>query len=149
MADKAYSLSNLQDIVLPEPPPLWPPAVGGWLLVLVVTGMALLMAFRLYRRYWQNRYRRAGLSLLRRAATNYDVSLLLKRVAMAAYPRHMVASLYGQDWEDFLNASCTRCTFREFSGKDYDCKAEPELIRSAARWIRYHDVSYRLRKVES
>ena len=64
MPQDAASLQNLHDIVLPEPPPLWPPAPGIW--VLLVIGLAVVTALVVW--WWRvrsrNAYRRAGLALL-------------------------------------------------------------------------------------
>jgi hypothetical protein len=134
----AASLDNLRDIVVPEPPPLWPPAPGVW--VLLVIALAVLIAlFLLWRRARaRNAYRRAGLALLETARTVRDVNVALKRVALAAWPRPQVAPLYGDDWAAFLDGSCARTRFSSLGAVDDAGEPPPELRRMARRWIQYH-----------
>ena len=136
--DEVLSLSELQDIVLPAVPPFWPPAPGFWILLFLLVVAAT--SFWRWRRshYRKNAYRRAGLELLEQAHSVRDVSLVLKRVALAAWPRDRVASLYGSEWADFLNDSCARCRFDHDSWSKPDEPADPGLISTAAEWIRRH-----------
>ena len=97
MDENQYSLSNLRDIIVPDAPPIWPPAPGIWVALGIVVGIVLLIVWRLYKARKRNAYRRAGLQLLSGTETVHDVSVLLKRVALAAFPREQVASLYGDD----------------------------------------------------
>lgn len=114
----------LRDIHAPPVPDLWPPAPGWWLLL--VLSLALLgWAVRwLYRRYRFLRRRRrildelTGLSA-RDASPDLaaDVSALLKRVALARYPRAEVAPLTGQVWLEFLDRNGGRGRFATGPGK--------------------------------
>ena len=136
--DGQYSLENLRDIVLPDPPPLWPPATELWWLLAIVglTLAILLLQWRRARR--RNAYRRAGLALLDETSTVHDISVILKRVALAAFPRDQVASLYGQEWADFLRMSCAQRDFSPLIQAGPDSPASQELRRLAASWIRRH-----------
>ena len=132
------SLENLRDIVVPEPPPLWPPAPGVWVLLIVVLAVVLAL-FLLWRRARaKNAYRRAGLTLLHDARTVREVNVILKRVALAAFPRHRVASLYGEEWAAFLDETCRGSHFSSLGGFDPVAEAPPELQSSARTWIRRH-----------
>ncbi|WP_354686316.1 DUF4381 domain-containing protein [Cupriavidus necator] len=113
------SLAQLADVALPAPPS-WAPQTIGW----PVTGALLLAAlvwagWRAWRRYRANRYRREALSELAllqrhlgdtgtdpalRAAALRALAMLLKRAALAAWPRAQVASLAGAEWAAFLQA---------------------------------------------
>ncbi|RDL48282.1 hypothetical protein BLJAPNOD_04557 [Ensifer sp. M14] len=111
----AAALRGLADIALPPHvsmlPQTWAWAVLGALLTLA-------LAFALWRwyRYRQlNRYRREALGELREiegrigAAQTRGHALaalpaLLKRTALAVWPREAVANLSGSGWIDFLNA---------------------------------------------
>ena len=136
--NEALSLADLHDIVLPQAPPLWPPAAGFWVLLLVAV-VLVFSAWRLYRRMrHRNAYRRFGLAELRRARTVHEVSVILKRVALAAWPREQVASLYGRDWVGFLNAHGRGCRFDERLWRQPEGAADPALRDEAARWIRRH-----------
>ncbi len=131
-------LADLHDIVLPPAPPLWPPAPGVWVLL----GLTLVLGFSAWRHYRsrrrRNAYRRAGLAALEGARTARDVSVVLKRVALAAWPREQVASLYGRDWIGFLNAHCRGCGFAEQDWQAPEEPADPALRDKAARWIAHH-----------
>ena len=137
MTDPSASLTSLRDIAVPEPPPFWPPAPGVWLLAAVALALvvASLLVWRRHRA--ANAYRRAGLVLLEDARTARDVNIVLKRVALAVFPRTEVAPLFGEDWAVFLDASCRRTSFAEF-GRIDDGEAGRELHRLAGTWIRHH-----------
>ena len=105
MDETQYSLANLRDITVPDPPPFWPLAAGAWVLIAVVALIVCLAAWRWYTAYSNNAYRRAGLALLATAGDAHDVSVIVKRVALAGYKRDEVASLYGKEWLDFLRAT--------------------------------------------
>src|SRR5690348_12337591 len=95
-------LSNLRDIVLPPEVALWPPAPGWWIVAagsVAATAILIAMAVTRHRR---NAYRRAALGELD-AADARDISAVLKRAALAAWPRGEVASLTGTAWLAFLD----------------------------------------------
>lgn len=138
--DERYNLDNLRDIVVPEPPAFWPPAAEFWLLLIVVLATIALLVLQVRRRHRFNAYRRAGLTLLDRARTVYEISVILKRVALAAFPREQVASLYGTEWSDFLHRTCSTNDFALLVQTDPDSPASAELRRLADTWIRRHRV---------
>jgi hypothetical protein len=126
--------------VLPEPPPLWPPAPEVWLLLFIVIVAAVVLLSQRRRARQRNAYRHAGLRLLDEASTVRDVSVILKRVALAAFPREQVASLHGADWADFLQRSYRRRDFSIIALGDSGEPAGKKVIRLAAAWIRHHRV---------
>ena len=109
------TLATLADVALP-PPPGWWPQTTGWIVLGVVLLLALLWAaVRSWRHYRANRYRREALhalEVLRPAAMSADAAVradallataeLLKRSALAAWPRAQVAGLSGAAWAQFL-----------------------------------------------
>jgi hypothetical protein len=143
MPQDSASLQNLHDIVLPEPPPLWPPAPGVW--VLLVVGLAVVTALVVW--WWRartrNAYRRAGLALLANARTPREIDIVLKRVALAAWPRREVAPLYGQDWAEFLDGACRGVGFTTLDSSRTEGEASPDQRRMARTWIRSHRVPAR------
>lgn len=141
MTNEMYSLSNLRDIIVPDPPPLWPPAPGLWVLLGIVAAVVLILFLEFHGARKRNAYRRAGLALLEDARTVRDISVLLKRVALAVFPREQVASLYGSDWVLFLNRTCSRGNFSKIGRTDSSAEANQELIELAGIWIRHHHVS--------
>ena len=136
-----YSLNNLRDIVIPDPPPLWPFATGLWIAIGVVILTIGLIIWRLMIVRRRNAYRRAGLQLLSTATSTRDVSVIMKRVALAAFPREQVASLYGGDWIAFLQETCPSVSFTaEIAGED-SASPSGEFITLARTWIQRHRVS--------
>ena len=140
MDEDQYSLDNLRDIVIPEPPPLWPLAPGMWVLLGLIFLTLLLIVWRWRAARKKNAYRKAGLVLLNNARSARDISVLMKRVALAAFPREAVASLYGDEWTAFLNKTCPRNDFSALSTTDPDDVPDSTIIGLAASWIRHHRV---------
>ena len=91
--DDPTSLQNLRDIAEPAPVPWWPPAVGWWILFVIVAAAVIWIALRAWRRWQANAYRRAALEELRSATNQVEIAKILKRVALCAFPRTDVASL--------------------------------------------------------
>ncbi|HSV61633.1 MAG TPA: DUF4381 domain-containing protein [Variovorax sp.] len=111
------SLAQLADVVQPPPVP-WMPRTPGWeVLGAVLLLGALVLAWRAWRRYLRNRYRRDAMAELKRlqvqwatddararAAVLAALAALIKRCALAAWPREQVASINGARWVDFVIA---------------------------------------------
>ena len=140
MDSEQYSLSNLRDIVVPDPPPFWPPAPGVWVVLGILTAVVAIACWRLFGAWRRNGHRRAGLALLGGADTAHDVSVILKRVALAVFPRRQVASLYGEAWISFLNMTCPGSDLSAMGTLDSNARASQELLQRADIWIRQHRV---------
>jgi hypothetical protein len=108
-------LAGLRPYRLPDPVAWWPPAPGWWLLALLAIGLAAALVLILRRRRRCRaavRAARAELARLRALAARADsagealpgLSRLLRRYALAVYPREQVAGLSGPDWLQFLDA---------------------------------------------
>ena len=140
MSDPVGDLRNLQDIAVPDAPPLWPPAPGVWvaLVIVVAVSVAAILWWRRVRA--RSAYRRAGLSLLGEVRSAREVNVVLKRVALAAFPRPVVASLYGDEWKAFLGATCRRIDFATIRPAETADEVSPELRDLARTWIRHHRV---------
>lgn len=162
MTNKALSILDLRDIAVPEPVGLWPPAPFVWVLLSVAgVGLALLI-WRGVARWRAGAYRRAGLVLLAQIEARWvtpghdvvalqELSVLLKRVALAAFPRKQVAPLYGEDWLRFLDRTCEGCTFAtgpgellsaatyaRSEGSRINTNDGNQLMRLARTWIKGH-----------
>lgn len=101
-------LSPLKDVHLPPEPLFFPPAIGWWLIMGVILTFSLLMILFFY--FWKLSPKRYALRLLKKievqklplAETGVQLDVLLKRVALIAFPREKVASLSHKEWADFL-----------------------------------------------
>lgn len=156
----ATSLEHLVDIVVPPPVPWWPPAPGWY----VVGGLALVLGLRAARRAWVRwhaaAYRRAALAELerlesqgQREAALRELPALVKRTALAAFPRDAVASLSGAAWLRFLDRTGRTDAFTRGRGQvlgelvydpraaRMDPAAAAELFRVVRTWIGTHDVA--------
>jgi len=100
----------LRDLHLPEAPGFWPPAPGWWGLLLVAVLIGFMIWWLLQRRR-RLAYRRAALkelAQLSRADLSasqllIQVSLLLRRAAVTAFPGAGCDGLHGEDWLVFLD----------------------------------------------
>ncbi|MFC4992401.1 DUF4381 domain-containing protein [Rubritalea tangerina] len=135
MMATANDLSELRDISMPEVPGILPLAPGAIVLLAIAAWILLCVGWAVYLSYRAKAYRRAGVDLLGEAVTVRDVSVVLKRVAMVSYGRERVASLYGEEWVDFLREGgaempeIARCE---------DSDAEARLRGEAEKWIKKH-----------
>lgn len=106
-------LDKLRDVHLPPPLDWWSVAPGWYLLGFMIVIALASLGYLLHRYSIQGRPKRHALQLLakyQRANANSQISCaliseLLKRVALAYYPRSQVAKLQGQAWLDFLNST--------------------------------------------
>jgi hypothetical protein len=121
-------LAGLRGYHLPEPVTWWPPAPGWWLLTgLALIGVALLLygAYRYRRRGALARQARAELAALQAAfererdpvALARGLSRLLRRFALARFPRQEVAGLTGEAWLAFLDTHGGEGRFRDGPGR--------------------------------
>ena len=155
-------MSNLQEIELPESVPFTPEAVGWYALAgLLLLGL-LWIACRLWRRWREGAYRREAqrelseLANLTRGTSTRSRALqglpvLLKRVALVAYPRTEVARLSGDAWLGFLDEASGSTDFTRGVGRllpvlAYDVASASRITEAeasglfslAGRWIRGH-----------
>ena len=159
------SLSQLADVALP-PPVSWMPQTVGWeVLAAVLALLAVWLAWRGARYWWRNRYRRDALAELRQlelrwqadpatgAAVLSALPALVKRCALAAWPREQVASRSGSDWAQFLVANAGHAMHgaqalaplvRDIQYHDEQAKARVSpndvrvLIEASRQWIQGH-----------
>ena len=142
-------LEKLHDFYQP-PPPSWTPQTIGWYVVFAILGITLVWLVIYYLRRWlRNGYRREALRELALLPPE-QFSTLLKRTALAAWPRERVASLSGELWLGFLNETARGDTFTRTPGNRIEEIAlrpvalsgddERALRAIAAEWIRRHRV---------
>ncbi len=118
-------LAQLRDIHLPDSVGFWPPAPGWWILAFLILAVIVIALVKTLRYKQQNRYRLKALQSLNLAWEAYQkdkqvqdylfqLSQLLKRTALSAYPQLMVNSFHGQQWLAFLDRT-NNSAEKEFS----------------------------------
>lgn len=142
-------LDKLHDFYQP-PPPAWTPQTIGWYVVFAILGLLILwLTFRTIQHWRKNHYRREALREL--ASTSpHQLSTLLKRTALVAWPRERVASLSGEAWLQFLSDTANETAFHQAPGSRIEdialqpitlsAEDEQSLRQLAANWIRRHRV---------
>lgn len=138
-------LRLLEPLPEPEPVPLWPQTAGWLWLGLILLALAIWLVRRWLLRWRANAYRRAALRQV--GAAGEDPSILaaiLRRTALAAFPRAQVAGLYGEAWLAFLDQAYGGTGFSKGPGRalaqaPYNTGGEATgLAALAGEWIRRH-----------
>ncbi len=120
--NRVEALSGLRDVILPATPSFWPPAVGWWLSALLLSGLAVAGIW-LVRRKSKSRLRNAvaaqvdQISNQAPAEAVRELSVLMRKVALTAFPRSQVAALTQDDWLVFLDRSGRTDQFTQGIGK--------------------------------
>lgn len=155
---QAY-LDKLAPIITPPPVGIWPLAPGWWFLI--VLALAALVALVITGvKVWRKRaYRREAQQSLRRLNNPIDqqyaneISALLKRVALTAYPeqREFIAPLTGKNWCRFISQTAPSIQFKHtqiaFTQAAYDPKVsvdQTQLKLEAENWIKAHKPARKL-----
>ncbi len=124
----------------------------GWQVVGILLLLAVgYLAYRIYRHWYRNRYRREALTRLNQLSADEKlvsaVFIILKNTAMQVYGRNRTGSLSGKEWLEFLEntGKGVRFTTEEKAIMDAlyrDVAVSPEtgnaLIRNAQKWINTH-----------
>ena len=141
-------MDMMHGIVYPGPISMFPETLGWQLLGAWFLTCVLLILIDQVRRYRANRYRREAIRLVSRLNvelpnTAAKIATLVKRTAIAAFPREEVASLTGKDWQAFLEQSAARKLSLEevevLASAAYDPGVSAKKAQSAAiKWIRLH-----------
>ena len=142
------SLSLLQDIVVPEPVSWWPLAPALWAVLAVIFLCAVAAGWFAWRRWKTNAYRRAALRELESLSDDASgVPALLKRTALAVWPRSVIAGLSGDRWIAFLreaspnsfdNQSAEDLLVADYGSSKLTAARQQQLIQSARVWISTH-----------
>jgi hypothetical protein len=122
------ALKQLRGLHLPEPPGLWPPAPGWWILAILVAAALIALAIRIYRTRRRARPLRLAVGALDRLlADNRDARLsprdfanavneLLKRALIYGAHRSDAAPLTGPAWLTYLDGIVASDVFSNGAG---------------------------------
>jgi len=121
-------LTSLRDIHLPPPVSFWPPAPGWTVLAAIILLIGFVLAYFYLKRCERARAKNAALKKLQQLQQLQDqqlnavfllgqLSSLLKRVALAYFPREQVAGLTGVNWLLFLNKTGDTKNFTSTAGR--------------------------------
>lgn len=122
----AAELPELKDIHLPGTPDIWPLALGWWLLLALVLGLAIGLYFVLRKKRCLKKHKQMLFNELSQVETKLqnadkeaiaETNILLRRLALAYYPDEHVASLTGRDWLKFLDNSGNTQDFTRGAGR--------------------------------
>lgn len=122
--DKLERLTKLHDIHLPPTIGWWPMAYGWYVLLIILLLITSLLIAFWYRRYHYSRAKKQACKLLHTYEQEYQrqgnaaitcakISELLRRVALAYFPRQKVANLQGEAWINFLNQTAKNINFND------------------------------------
>jgi hypothetical protein len=134
----------MHDLLLPPPIPFWPATPAWAVLGALLLALLLWLARRSWRAWRRDAYRREALRALDAAQASAEIAELLKRTALAAWPRSEVAALSGVAWAGFLRRTAPRARFSGDAAESLStlayAPAMTEGAKAAARlWVRHHD----------
>lgn len=155
--DSTGGMVSLVDLIdaLAEPPepapvPLTPETWGWAVLAVLIAVLLALVIWRMMARQRANAYRRAALAALRDATTVAEIAAILRRAALAAWPRAEVAALSGGAWTAFLSQTGPRgfpaaaaAELRTMPYRNGSAAPSAALRRAAADWLRAHRAASR------
>jgi len=121
-------LINLKDIRLPPSVSFWPPALGWWIIVVLILLVFVFFCRRLWISYESRKPKMEALRLFKDLQNQHkktneglttlrNLSQLLRRVALTFYAEENVASLHGSAWLEFLDKTGKTTEFTLGAGK--------------------------------
>jgi Ca-activated chloride channel family protein len=156
LASAPDPVAGLIDMPLPQAVSLWPQTGPARLAIVVALAALIATAWWIVRRRRSNGYRREALAELRwiergdtadTRAVVADLAALVRRTALAAFPREQIVALTGPAWRAFLDRSYRGDEFSRGAGRALEAayrpmppeqSALPALIELVRRWIRHH-----------
>jgi hypothetical protein len=120
-------------------------APGWWVLGSIILILLVLAVWLLVRHRSHNRYRRIATALLEQCTDTYSANMLLKRVAITAYPRNCSAALRAADWISFLNTTRRKSLFDKSDADTLSalynrdqCPLTKAFRKKMKEWIKHH-----------
>jgi hypothetical protein len=146
----------LRDIHLPDAISFWPPAIGWWLLFILVP-ILIWAGWQLYKKITRLTAQKEALQLLEQIKNDSSITDLqklqqlsawLKRIAISYAPRKGVAHLSGEAWLNYLDETIEGHPFsqgigrmlanRQFQKSTPDDLDLPALFKLCERWLKEH-----------
>lgn len=145
---------NLKDIHLPDAVSWWPPAIGWWVLLVLVPLLfvGLIWLYKFITRKTAIKTAKKQLSVIKKDSLTQDskklqqLSELVRRVAISISPRDDAASLTGDAWLHYLDQTVKGTPFTEGAGqyladahfrKTFDTTANiPQVISLCENWLK-------------
>lgn len=115
----------LRDIHIPEAIGLWPPAIGWWVLAVLIP-LAIYLSYKLYKYITRKTALKSVKKQIKALKINQDLgeqqklielSSLMRRTAVSIFPREDVASLTGEKWLNFLDKKLANTSFNTETGQ--------------------------------
>ena len=139
------SLDRMRDIFVPPPVSWWPLAPAWWVVGCACLALVFVLLVWTILRWRRHAYRRAAVRAIAAATSPSEIAGLLKRTALAAFPRSDVASLSGSEWNDWLRMTSglqiPEVVSHYLSSGAYDKNVQIEqaaLAEFAVAWVRSH-----------
>lgn len=143
------SLVDLLDMLKPAPEPTpisMTPQTFGWVVLGgLLAAVIMALVFLIHRHRKANAYRKLALSELDGCGNDAaQVSEILRRTALMAYPRSEVAGIFGTQWITFLKQTADISEFSESTlanliSAPYQKEIkDPAAADLARHWIRTH-----------
>ena len=125
---QADPVAGLIDIPLPQPVSLLPQTWPSRIAIALLLAAAIAAVWRIVHQRHVNRYRREALAELGRIEQAVDadkapaelvtrLAVLVRRTALAAFPRERIAPLAGPAWLSFLDSTYDGSEFSEGPGR--------------------------------
>ncbi len=151
-------LSALRDLHLPPVTGFWPPAIGWWLVAILLCALLGYLFYLWKKRSEARRPALAALQTLEQISTSNDseifklqqLSVLLRRFALNCFERSQVAGLNGDSWLVFLDDHLPGSHFCNGGGRplatapyqeinsEFDIDSMIDLVK---QWIVHNDSS--------
>lgn len=154
MQPQGIDLSGLKDIHLPPIPSLWPLPVTFWIVLASVLSGVFLIRWAWIKKHKLTAIKYANReveSITKRFGGNgykisYELSLLMRRIALMKFPRSDVSGLTGKTWRQFLEKTTKKPLFNGEAGDiienimfippdRFKNKNVAVLIAAAKEWI--------------
>ncbi len=147
-------LAQLKDIHAPANPSWWPPAPGWWLLAILLIFLVYQIVMFFFAKRYSIKHQQFALKKIERIEGqlhqhpaswgHHQISSLMKRVAIEAFPERGVAALTSDNWTAFLAQTApTNSTFdaaslgqsQQAGYQNQPQKVSAEIFEDCKAWI--------------